>query len=81
MPWNQFGSGPIPRDTDGACPLNQVVFNDSHARLYGELDGVCQVTGFNNVVENQIFVGAQEWAVMQDMYRTGFHDYYALELK
>lgn len=81
MPWNQFGTAPIPRDTNSVWPLKPIVLNDATQGLYGELEGVCQVTGFNNVVENQIFVGAQEWAVMQDTYRTGFLDYYALELK
>jgi hypothetical protein len=81
MPWCQFGSAPVPRDTNSVWGLNPIVMNDTTQGLYGEFEGVYQVTGFNNVVENTITIGAQDYAVMQDTYRTGFHDYYALELK
>lgn len=80
-PWCQFGTGPSPRDTVDVWPLTPIVLNDGTQGLYGELEGVAQVTGFNNVVENTIEEGANEWVVLQDTYRTGFHDYYALELK
>lgn len=81
MPWNQFGTAPIPRDNMGVWSLNPIILNDATQGMYGELEGVAQVTGFNNVVENTIMEGSQEWVVIQDLYRTGFHDYYALELK
>lgn len=81
MPWCQFGTGPVQRDTDSVWGLQPVVLTDSVQGLYGELEGVAQVTGFNNVVENTVMEGTQEWVVMQDLYRTGFNDYYALELK
>jgi hypothetical protein len=91
-PWCQFGTGPILRDTEGVWPLVPVVMmggptsvtntvSSKVSDIYGELEGVAQITGFNNVVENTVMEGSQEWVVIQDLYRTGFHDYYALELK
>lgn len=80
-PWNQFGSGPTPRDTLDVWPLYPIILNDIPQGLYGELEGVAQVTGFNNVAENTVDLDGTTWAVMQDTYRTGFYDYYALEMK
>lgn len=80
-PWIQFGTAPTIRDTDSVWTLNPIILTDAAQGLYGELEGMCQVTGFNNVVENTITVGSQDWIVIQDTFRTGFNDYCALELK
>lgn len=80
-PWCQAGGGPTFRDTNAVWPLNPIILNDTTQGLYGEIDGICQVTGFNNVVENTMLLNGISWIVIQDVYRTGFWDYYALELK
>ncbi|STZ08603.1 Uncharacterised protein [Moraxella caprae] len=45
--------------------------------IYGELDGVRFVSGFDNVTENTC---GDEWVVLQDVGRTGFNDYIALKM-
>ncbi|WP_336932088.1 hypothetical protein [Acinetobacter bereziniae] len=64
------------RDTNNNYPLLPVILNDANG-VYGELDGIRHISGFNNVVENTC---GDEWVVMQDVSRTGFIDYIAFHL-
>lgn len=68
------------RDTGGAYLLEPIVLNDSTPNLYGELDGVYFVSGFDNVVENVVEIDGVDYVVMQDVARTGFVDYCALRM-
>lgn len=67
-------------------PLLRVVLTDwtdavsEGSNLYGELDGIFTITGFNNVVENTLTVGGVTYVVIQDVGRNGFDDYYAMRL-
>lgn len=77
-PWNNgylAGSSQL-RDTNENYPLLPVILNDVNG-IYGELDGIRYISGFNNVVENTC--GA-DWVVLQDVSRTGFIDYIAFKL-
>ena len=77
-PWNNTylaGSTQL-RDTHDSYPLLPVILNDANG-VYGELDGIRYVSGFNNVVENTC---GPDWVVMKDVSRTGFTDYIALKL-
>lgn len=82
-PWsgdpNWIASGTCLRDTGGNYPLVPVVLRDD-ANLFGELDGIYFISGFNNAVENTTVVGGITHVVIEDAYRTGFTDYYALRL-
>lgn len=81
-PWNNstLAGGTVQqRDTEGQYPLNAVILNDANG-IYGELDGVCHISGFNNAVENTQTVAGKTWVVFQDVWRTGFADYYALRM-
>lgn len=64
------------RDTNGHYPLLPVILNDVNG-IYGELDGIRYISGFDNVTENTC---GPEWVVFQDVWRTGFTDYMALKL-
>lgn len=64
------------RDTNNNYPLLPVILNDVNG-IYGELDGIRHISGFNNVVENTC---GENWVVMQDVSRTGFPDYIAFHL-
>lgn len=64
------------RDTNNYYPLLPVILNDANG-VYGELDGIRHISGFNNVVENTC---GDDWVVMQDVSRTGFIDYIAFHL-
>lgn len=77
-PWNNSylaGTAQL-RDTNDNYPLLPVILNDANG-IYGELDGIRYVSGFNNVVENTC---GPDWVVFQDVSRTGFRDYIALKL-
>lgn len=82
-PWNNAnlaGATTQQRDTGANYPRTPIVLSDSQG-VYGELDGLIHVSGFNNAVENT-FVDAdgKTWVVFQDVWRTGFNDYYALRM-
>lgn len=64
------------RDTNKNYFLLPIILDDS-TNIYGELDGVCHISGFNNVVENTC---GENWVVLQDVSRTGFNDYIALKM-
>ena len=68
------------RDTETQYPLLPVLLHDNAANLYGELDGIYHVSGFNNAVENTLSVDGKNYVVMQSVARTGHTDYYALRL-
>lgn len=61
-------------------PLMRVVLHDNAANVFGELDGIFAITGFDNVVENTLVIGGVTYVVIQDVSRTGFIDYYAMRL-
>ncbi len=48
--------------------------------IYGELDGIYYITGFDNVVENTLVLDGDTYVVLQNVYRTGFSDYIAMKL-
>ncbi len=74
------GSGTNIRPTGQHYPLLPVQLSDATSGLFGELDGVVHITGFNNAVENTLQVNDQTWVVMQDAWRTGHTDYYAIRM-
>ncbi|WP_236200242.1 hypothetical protein [Pseudomonas pseudonitroreducens] len=67
------------RDTGGIYALTPVVMSDGNG-IYGELDGVFHISGFNNAVENTLVIGGVTYVVIQDVGRNGFSDYYALRM-
>lgn len=68
------------RDTNGYDSLNPVILSDATSGVYGELDGLFYITGFNNAVENTFILDGHDYVVMQDVSRTGFADYYAIRM-
>ncbi|MDA3835508.1 MAG: hypothetical protein PF495_19220, partial [Spirochaetales bacterium] len=68
------------RDTGGYYHLTPVELFDYDADMWGALDGIFHITGFNNAVENTITIGGIDYIVIQDVYRTGFDDYYAIRM-
>lgn len=85
------GADRVLRDTDGRYPLLPVVLHDNagsnssafpsvQGNVYGELDGVHFISGFNNAVENTVVIAGLTYVVIQDVARTGFADYVAMRL-
>ncbi len=78
-PWNNnnlAGNTYQLRDTNNYYPLLPVLLTDTNG-IYGEFDGICFISGFNNATENTC---GTDWVVFQDVWRTGFTDYIALRL-
>lgn len=50
------------------------------SNMYGVLDGIEMITGFNNVVENTFTRDGNTWVVLQDVARNGFNDFVAMRL-
>lgn len=81
-PWNNAslaGDTSQMRDTGNQYPLTRIELSDGNG-IYGELDGVRHISGFNNAVENTLVIDGKTWVVIQDVGRTGFNDYYALRM-
>lgn len=82
-PWN---NGDITGETahfnnmDMAFTLQRITLNDNYG-CYGTLDGIAHITGFDNVVENMITIGTDNYLVVQDVARTGANDYYVMKLE
>lgn len=77
-PYNDWAGSLRSTETD-TYQLHQLELMDG-SNIYGALDGIFHVTGFNNVVENTITVGTDTYLVVQDVWRTGFGDYFAMRL-
>ena len=77
-PWNNwyFAGFFQLRDTDSRYPMLPVLLNDGNG-IYGELDGIRYISGFDNVTENTC---GPNWVVFQDVWRTGFTDYMTMKL-
>lgn len=81
-PWNNTyltGASQL-RDTGGTYSLLPVTLVDANVGIYGELDGIFYVSGFNNAVENTVVFDGMTFVVLQDVSRTGFADYIAMRL-
>ena len=78
------------RDTENVYSLLPVVLHDnsgvnnaipsSTGNIFGELDGVFFVSGFDNAVENTLVIGGVTYVVIQDVWRTGHSDYCAIRM-
>ncbi|WP_339844289.1 hypothetical protein [uncultured Halopseudomonas sp.] len=68
------------RDTGGIYHLMPVELHDNSTNVWGALDGVFHISGFNNAVENTLTIEGVNYVVIQDVSRTGHNDYYAMRL-
>ena len=68
------------RDTNSMYQLLPVELYTANG-VYGVLDGVYYISGFNNAVENTLVINSVTYVVIQNIWRTGFADYYALRIQ
>lgn len=75
------------RDTNGKYHLVPVQLcdlagdtNPPSSNIWGWLDGIYFVTGFNNVTENTMTVNGRNYIIAQDIGRTAFNSYFALDV-
>ena len=82
-PWGNArvaGSTTNLRDTGGVYHLLPIELHDNSANLWGALDGIFYISGFDNAVENTLTIEGVTSVVIQDVARTGHTDYYAMRL-
>lgn len=78
-PWNAYsGAGPV-RDTGGYYPAKKCILYNAN-NVWGELDGIRFISGFNQLVENTTVIDGKTNVVLRAVTRTGFLDYFLLEL-
>ena len=81
MPYEASAPSPrFTRETGGRYHLVPIELYTSSTEIYGALDGIFFITGFNNTVENTVVIDTVTYVVIQDVYRTGFDDFYAMRL-
>lgn len=68
------------RDTGNVYHLLPIELHDNTANLWGALDGIFYISGFNNAVENTLVIDGKTYVVIQDVGRNGFADYYAMRM-
>ncbi|WP_312679872.1 hypothetical protein [Stutzerimonas nitrititolerans] len=68
------------RDTGGTYHVLPIELHDNSANLWGALDGIFYISGFDNAVENTLTIDEVGYVVIQDVWRTGHTDYYALRM-
>lgn len=68
------------RDTGGTYHLLPIELHDNSANIWGALEGVFYISGFDNAVENTLVINGETFVVVQDVWRTGHTDYYALRM-
>lgn len=79
-PWNNLylaGAAYNLRDANANYALIPVILNDANG-IYGEIDGIFYISGFNNNVGNTLL--SEGYIVFQDVSRNGFTDYYAMRM-
>ena len=75
-----IGSNSQLRDTGDNYPLLPIELHDNTANLWGRLDGLFYISGFNNAVEHTLVLDGITYVVMQDVARTSHIDYYAMRM-
>lgn len=81
-PWNNSyisGATNNLRDTETKYTLIPITLMDSQG-IYGELEGVFYISGFNNATENTLIIDGITYGVFQDLSRNSFSDYIAMRM-
>lgn len=76
---NLRNTAPLSTDAVGYYGLHPLTLI-SVDNVYGEIDGLYMISGFNNAVENTVVIGGVTYVVLRDSRATGFKDYVALRL-
>lgn len=82
-PWKNSwigGSTESLRDTGGVYPIIPIILYETAPNVFGEMDGIYFVSGFNNAVENTMTIGGDTYVMMRNASFTGFQDYVAIKL-
>jgi hypothetical protein len=75
--WGASAAADMRTNLDGGYMLMPVVLQD-FSNIYGELDGICALTGFGNGAENTVTIGGVANYVVPNVFRTTQTDYFAI---
>ena len=81
-PWNNgflMNTNQV-RDNNGVYVPLAVSLNDASPNIYGTLDGIYSISGYDNATENTTVIDGDTYVVLQDGTRNGFNDYMLLRL-
>lgn len=67
---------------DGSYAIFPTIIHGSYSavNIYGELEGVFQVSGYSNASEDILDIGADDYLVVQSVFKTSNRDYAAIKL-
>jgi len=68
------------RDTGGEHALLPIILYSNSFNIWGELDGVYYISGWDQAVENTVTIGGDTYLVVHNVWRTGFADYVAIKM-
>lgn len=82
MVWPFNEARNVGRNRDGSYGLLPAILtcNYSSNNVYGELEGVYQVSGFSTASEDTITIGSDTFLIVQSANRTAWRDYAAIKL-
>jgi hypothetical protein len=76
-----YGMNGWAKNLDGGYSMLPIVMHDvSPPNIWGELDGVEAITGFENGAENTVSIGSSLYLVVQNAFRASNVDYCAVKL-
>jgi hypothetical protein len=78
-PYTERNTAIISESAIGYYGLHALILTDA-SNVYGEFEGVYQISGFNNSVENTLVIDGVTYIVIRSGIKTGFRDYIALRL-
>lgn len=70
----------LPINDDNILLLPIIMLNRREREVYGELEGLYYISGFNVKTEDEIINDGKKFKIFQHLNLTGFNDYYALEI-
>lgn len=65
---------------EGYYGLHAIILSRSAPDIFGEIENVFYISGFNNAAENSFVDASIPYVVLRNVWRTGFKDYIALRL-
>lgn len=82
MVWPFNEARNVGRNRDGSYGLLPAILTCNHSsnNVYGELEGVYQVSGFMTGSEDTITIGSDTFLIVQSVNRTAWRDYAAIKL-
>lgn len=76
--WGTNQASDLRDNLDGSFMMLPIVLQDVTPNVYGELDGIFAVTGFNNGAENIVTAGGVDHFICPNVFRTTQTDFFAL---